>query len=205
LPPLSFSYFDPIARRYATVTSAPLHVTITPAPGDTSAPAPLPPSPTVAGDAAAVSGAGSLRPDHALPPAGVRSLRPLYLQAPFLAVPAALVLGFAAAAWRQRRPTDVAAGARRRRQRQLGATHRALAAGEAAARAEDPVAFCAAARQLIAARVANPGEGGEAPQELRELQLIADAQRYGATPSTAVEWSRWLEVLRRAAVEPEAA
>jgi len=202
LPSLSFSYFDPIARRYATVTSAPLHVTITPAPGDTSAPAP---SVAVAGDAAAQSVADGLRPDHALPATAIRSLRPLYLQGPFLAVPAALVLGFAAAAWRQRRPADVAAGARRRRQRRLGATQRALAAGEAAARAGDPVAFCAAARQLIAARVANAGEGGAAAQELQELQLIADAQRYGDTPGTAVEWSRWVEVLRRAAIEPETA
>jgi hypothetical protein len=208
LPPLSFSYFDPIERRYATVTSAPLQVTITPAPGDTSAPAPLtPPAGTVVGDAAPGPGAGGLRPDHALPASGVRSLRPLYLQAPFLAVPAVLVLGFAAAAWRQRRPARVAGGARRRRQRrrQLGATQRALAAGEAAARAGDPIAFCAAARQLIAARLADALEDGAAPQELQQLQLIVDAQRYGDTPSTAVEWSRWLEVLRRAAIEPEAA
>jgi hypothetical protein len=207
LPALSFSYFDPVARRYATVTAAPLHVTITPAPGEPSAPAPQSPA---AADASGVAVAvGSLRPDHAVPATGVRSLRPLYLQTPFLGLPVALVLGFAGAAWRlrrpaARRPAGVAAGARRRRRRERSAVQCALAAGEAAAQAGDPAAFCAAARQLIAARLIETGAGGTLAN-LRALELIADAQRYADAPTAAVDWSQWLEALRRAAIEPEAA
>jgi len=210
LPPLSFSYFDPIARRYATLTSAPLQVKITPAPGEPSAPVPLTPADADVSGTAAAALAGGLRPDHAVPALGVRSLRPLYLQIPFLAVPAALVLGFAGAAWRlrrpgSRRPSSVAASVRRRRRRERDAVQRALAAGETAAQAGDPAAFCAAARQLIAARLIETGAGETPPLELRALQLIADAQRYAAMPTAAVDWSHWLEALRRAAIEPEAA
>jgi hypothetical protein len=60
------------------------------------------------------------------------------------------------------------------------------------------MAFCAAARALIAARLA-PAADRTPPQELLELLLIADQQRYADSPTTAVEWSRWLAVLRRAA------
>jgi hypothetical protein len=207
LPPLSFSYFDPIARRYETITSAALRVTITAAPGDTSAPAPLTPGASVASGAGAGTEpeAGGLRPDHAVADIGVRSLRPLYLQNSFLAVPAALVVGFAGVAWRRRRVAGVAAELHERRLRQRSASQRAVAAGESAAQAGDPIAFCAAARALIDAQLAYVPEGGAVPQELRELSLLADAERYAAAPPAAVDWSRWLEILRRAAILSEAA
>jgi len=219
LPPLSFSFFDPEARRYATVTSTPLQVTITPAAGDPSAPVAISvpdgtstsggtPAPgSVAGGPAPTT--GGLRPDHAVSGSSVRSLRPLYLQAPFLAGSAVLVLGFAGSAWRVGRVARGAADLQRRRVRRHSAIQRALAAGEAAAQARDSLAFCVAARELIDAQrplvpdvdgqFANLHGGAVLPPELQELALIVDAQRYASAPPIAVDWSRWLETLRRAA------
>jgi hypothetical protein len=198
LPPLRFSYFDPVARRYATLTSVPLRVTITPALGDISAPAPPKPGAVAGGDGTAQR-AGGLRPDHALTETPVRTLRPLYLQAPFLALPALCVLGFAGAAWRQRRRVGTTHAGGRRQRAGLRAARHALAAGEAAASAGDSLAFCAAARELLAAR----GGHGDDVQELQNLLLLVDAQRYAEAPPAAVDWSRWLAALRLAARDLE--
>jgi hypothetical protein len=204
LPPLSFSFFDPVARRYATVTSAALQVTITPAPGDPSAP--VPPGPTTQGSSVTGSAAGSpgamtggLRPDHAVSESGVRTLRPLVLQAPFLAGSAVLMVGFAAALWRVRRGAGDAADGERRRLRRLSALQRALAAGEAAAQEQDSRAFCVAARELLDAQRASLPNGHRLPPQSQELELLVDAQRYAAAPPIAVDWPRWLETLRGAA------
>jgi hypothetical protein len=94
LPGLVFSYFDPNTRRYETVRTAPLAVTITPAAADAAPPAT---DAATAGAASSAAGGGAttdaaadsgLRPDHAVTSGGhVPSLRPLYLRPLFFGIP----------------------------------------------------------------------------------------------------------------------
>src|SRR5579871_4881415 len=93
LPALSFSYFDPNAKKYETARSAALSVTISPSQADSSLTAAqvaagAPPSDRKAAE--------SLRPDHPEGSARVASLVPLYLQPKFLILPSVLVLAFSA-------------------------------------------------------------------------------------------------------------
>src|SRR6202000_2895173 len=90
IPALSFSYFDPNARKYETARSAPLSVTISPAQVDST---------LTASQVAATIGpkaenkmTDALRADHPEGPGRAASLTPLYLQPRFLAVPSFLVL-----------------------------------------------------------------------------------------------------------------
>ena len=93
IPEISFSYYDPQTRRYEQAHTTPIEVTIATSLADRSL---SPPS-----DAKIPRGGlpgqftQGLRPDHATSQRYVRSLRPLYFQAQFLAVPATLALIFA--------------------------------------------------------------------------------------------------------------
>jgi hypothetical protein len=169
LPGLSFSYFDPNTRRYETVRTLPLAVTITAAAADASMP-PAAADTTAERGASDASGApdgsgapdageadqpaavaAGLRADHPII-AGQRvaSLRPLYLRPVFLAIPGLLCFSFAAAWWRLD-PRE------RVRPRRRSAQERALAKAAAlslqrvvsAAAAGDPAGFFLAASNAV--------------------------------------------------------
>jgi hypothetical protein len=91
IPALSFSYFDPETKRYERAQTAPIKVTIDAARADGS----LEAAATTPGARLANRAAELPRPDHAPTPAA-ETLVPLYLQPRYLAIPAALVLLFAA-------------------------------------------------------------------------------------------------------------
>src|SRR6202012_3883799 len=144
LPALSFSYFDPNAKKYATVRSAPLSVTISPAQADSSLTASQ-----VAASAASTNkkAAESLRADHPEGAPRVASLVPLYLQPKFLVLPSVLALAFSAAWLFARRRLELEQGSQPRMP--ATAAKRVLSQMEAAARAKNAALFFELARRSM--------------------------------------------------------
>jgi hypothetical protein len=213
LPGLTFSYFDPVTRRYATARSASLSVSISPSLAD-SRTAPQAPSPGALPDN---KYAAELRPDHAETPA-TSSLIPLYLQAKFLAVPSIVVLAFAAG-WvslRRRRGVGVRESASDRIASR--AAKRTLAQMQAAARAGDAALFFDSARSavqsMLAARwqlapeeitTAELESRVGAESDIRELFALADEAKYSGRKLNATDFSRWLRIVRRHLMSEKAA
>ena len=97
LPELTFSYFDPSARRYEVVHSAPLSAQVIPAPEGKALVGSLPTPPVPAAASPATPGAqGGLQPDHAASGGFVSSLVPLYYRPAYLALPALCALALPA-------------------------------------------------------------------------------------------------------------
>jgi hypothetical protein len=196
LPALSFSYFDPNARRYETARSVPLNVTIAPSLADSALTASQ-----VAANAAATGALKSplgLRRDHLGHDARIRSLIPLYLQPKFLAIPSFLVLAFAAG-W---------VGVRRRRD-ESRSLKRVMAPMEASARAGHQTLFFDSARgtlqHLFAAQwqlLPEEVTTGEikarlgADNEVHRLFSLADESKYSGRAPDATDFVRWLAVVR---------
>jgi hypothetical protein len=205
LPGLSFSYFDPNARRYETARSAPLSVSISPSLADSVT---APPSAGAAGPESKYS--AGLRPDHVEMAARSTSLIPLYLQPRFLGIPSLIALAFVAG-W---------AGARRRRG--LGesgygsnppssrAAKRVLAQMQAAARTGNAAVFFDAAQTALQALLAarwqiDPEEVTTAEVEARvgaqndlyQLFTLADESRYSGREPNATDFARWLRIVRQ--------
>jgi hypothetical protein len=195
LPALSFSYFDPSARKYETARSAPLSVTISPSQADsTLTAAQVAASAGSKGDA---KSAEALRADHPEGTSRTASLIPLYMQPKFLAVPSLLVLAFSAA-W---------AAAKRRRRREQGGTgyaripsksaQRVLAHMEAAARAKNAALFFELARGALERLYAAEMDARLADDEqLRELFNYADESKYSGHELQATHFAQWLSVVR---------
>jgi hypothetical protein len=203
IPALSFSYFDPTARRYETARSSPLAVTISPSLADNSLTAPT----TVAGaEPSATNKQPGLRPDHAGVDSLAASLIPLYLQPKFLAIPALLALVLAGGWWRtRRRPDEIA-----RERADKAAIARLLSQMDAAARAGDAAAFFAAARgairQAMAARwrvapddVTTAELGARLERDgdiIRRLFALADEAQYAGHALNDTDFVRWSRVVR---------
>jgi BatD DUF11 like domain len=202
LPGLSFSYFDPNARRYETARSAPLSVSISPSLADQA------PSAISAG-AAKPEGkyTAGLRPDHVDAATPTSSLVPLYLQPRFLGIPSFIVLAFAAG-W---------AGARRRRGEgesvdrvSSKAAKRVLGQMQAQARTGNAAGFFDSARtalqgslavrwQLLPEDVTTDEVEARlgAQDDIRELFALADESKYSGRELNATDFARWLRIVRR--------
>src|SRR5262249_2340289 len=142
-PALSFSYFDPNAKKYETARSAPLSVTISPSQADNSLTAAQVAAGAPQSDKKA---ADSLRPDHPEGSAHVASLMPLYMQPKFLILPSVLALAFSAMWMAMRRRRDEE-GPRGRIPSKTA--KRVLAQMEAAARARNAALFFELARRSM--------------------------------------------------------
>jgi len=208
LPALTFSYFDPHAKRYETARSPPLSVTISPSLADSTQMAP-------ALAARAASGAvdklaEGLKPDHAASQSGMSSLIPPYLQPRFLALPSLLALAFAGG-WvgtrRRRNPAERVAARNRVAWR---ATKRALAQMEAAARTGNPALFFNSARaamqQSLAARwQLAPDEVTTAEvqarlsedEDIQQVFALADESKYSGRDLNSTDFARWMRAVRQ--------
>jgi hypothetical protein len=205
LPALTFTYFDPSTRRYATARSVPLSVKISPSLADSTV---SPDAGTVASAATDKYGSG-LRPDHAIGVSFAQTLTPLYLRRWFLAVPSLLALAFAGgwfAARRRMAPNRKSAKSHRAA---LKAAKRVLADMEAAARRGDVAAFFDVARtamqevlaanwqmtleQVTTAEVLD--RVGQEEQEIRQLFTLADESKYSGHKLGSIDFARWMRMV----------
>ena len=204
LPGLSFSYFDPNARRYETARSTPLSVSISPSLADSLT---LPPSVGSAGPGNNIYAPG-LRPDHADAATATPSLVPPYLQPRFLGIPSFIVLAFAAgwAAARRRRASSVSEPVSDRSSSR--AAKRVLAQMQAAARTRNAAVFFDSARTalqpLLATRwqiepedvtTAEVEARVGAEDDLRQLFALADESKYSGRELNATDFARWLRIV----------
>jgi len=214
LPALTFAYFDPATRRYETLQTSPLSITISPATADSAPTARQTGSGTGMAEITRMAG---WRPDRTGPGAFASSLMPLYLQPQFLTIPSLLTLMFAAAWFRLRGLADPDHRALLRDRSLSKATQRALAQLEEAARAGDSARFFALARRTLQetlaarwqmapelittgevdARLARDGGG----DEIRRLFALADEADYAAQGLHATDLSRWTQIVRRQTLE----
>jgi hypothetical protein len=199
IPGLEFSYFNPSTRHYERARTPPIKVTIAASLADSSRSAPA--EEQISSGSAPNQFARGLRPDHPPPRRLVSELRPLYLQAPFLAVPATLAL-ILAGSWFAVRPNSARATSK-------AAAH-ALAQLDAAARRGDSSAFFAMARDALlrafAARwrlapddvtVAElKSRLGAAGEDVSRLFTLADEAKYSDHEPGNTDFQRWLSLIR---------
>jgi hypothetical protein len=196
VPPLAFSYFDPVQRRFQTATSAPITVNVTSGLADAMAALSVP-----------ANGAlfSALRPDH---PADAEqsSLVPLYLRPAFLFAPSVTIALFAAGWAGMRRRIALVPG-----QSLSKAMRRQWLGLNAAADARDAARFSTTARTLLqetlaqrwkidAAQVTSEAiqaRLGAAGEEIRQVFLLADETQYGNRDPNDVDFARWIQVVHR--------
>jgi hypothetical protein len=208
LPALGFSYFDPNTRRYETVHSSPLSVTISPALADSTLTAPQ----AAANAASALVNKFSegLKPDHDATGVVTVSLIPPYLQPRFLTVPSVLALLFAGGWVGTRRRRYSIAGIPARNRATSKATKRVLAQMQAAARANNAALFFNAARtalqQILGAQwqmAADQVTTAEVQARLsgdaaiQQLFALADESKYSGRDFGATDFVGWMRAVRR--------
>jgi hypothetical protein len=146
--------------------------------------------------------ARGLRPDHPQLRSSVSEIRPLYFQAPFLAVPATLAL-ILAGSWFAVRPNPARAISK--------SAERALAQLDAAAQSGDSSSFFELARtallQTFAARwQISPdlitaadlrARLGPAGEDIERLCALADEAKYSDYDPGSTDFQRWLGLVRR--------
>jgi hypothetical protein len=198
IPGLELSYFNPTTRHYERARTPPIKVTIAASLDDSSLSAPA--EEQISGGAWSEFAQG-LRPDHPPPRRLVSELRPLYLQAPFLAVPATLALILAGSLFAVR-PSSARAASK--------AAARALAQLDAAARRGDSSAFFGMARDALMRAFAarwqlapddvtvaelrsRLGADGE---DVGRLFTLADEAKYSDHEPGTTDFQRWLGLIR---------
>ena len=207
VPPLAFSYFDPVARRFQTATSAPIIVNVTSNMTDV-----LPTQSAAAAGGAALS---MLRPDHAVGPADVAasSLVPLYLRPAFLVAPS-MTVALLAGGWAALRrrfalaPEQLMSKGMRRQWLNL----------KAAAAARDAGLFAVTARNLLQGTLAQrwkmpaaevTGDAiqsrlGSAGEQVRQLFIMADEIQYGVRDQNDLDFAHWMQIVHRQISDTEA-
>jgi hypothetical protein len=208
VPPLSFSYFDPSTKRYETVHSAPLHVTISPSLADSTQTA-LQVAASGA-SAAANKAAEGLKPDHGAAEAMVSSLIPPYLQPRFLAIPSLLAVAIAGAWMAVRRRANPTGRVSARNRFVAKKNQRVLTQMEAAARAGNAAVFFNAARDALQQTLAVRWQVG--PEEvtaaevrarlgddpdIEQLFALADESKYSDQDLRTADFARWMHAVRQ--------
>ena len=199
IPGLEFSYFNPNTRQYERAHTEPIKVTVAASLADSS----LNALAAAQGPNSALAGQSTrgLRPDHPRPQSSVSELRPLFFQAPFLAVPATLAL-ILAGSWLAVRPHPA--------RRTSKAAERVLAQLDAAARSGDSSSFFEVARnsllQTFATRWQMSPEQitftelkarlGTAGEDIERLFALADEAKYSDYTPGGGDFQRWLTLIR---------
>jgi hypothetical protein len=203
VPGLSFSYFDPNARRYETARSSPLGVTISPSLADSSLTGPTNVPSAEPSDGNKQPG---LQPDRAAAQSLTASLIPPYLQPRFLMIPSLLALMLAVGWWRTRRPALDHASERATK----NAIARLLLQMDAAARSGDAAVFFGAARGAIERALGarwqlkpddvtmdelNSRLEGDV-ETIRRLFALADEAQYAGHALDDTDFVRWSQIVR---------
>jgi hypothetical protein len=199
IPALEFSYFNPTTQHYERAHTQPITVMVGASLADSSLGGPA--EAQNPNGALARQAARGLRPDHPQPQSSVSELRPLYFQAPFLTVPATLVL-FLAGTLLAVRPHPARITSK--------AAKRALAQLDAAARSGDSASFFEVARQALlqtfAARWRMSPDRitgaelkarlGAASEDIERLFALADEAKYSDYEPGGTDFQRWLGLVR---------
>jgi hypothetical protein len=214
LPALTFSYFDPAARRYQTAHGTPLKVTIAPSVADSSLSAPQAgsaSSPALANAKTPTSQpSAGMRPDHVANDDGVGTLVPLYLRPRFLALSSLLALAFVGGWLVLRRGSRADGSIERGRRAAAKAANRVIKDMEAAARARNTAQFFNVARMAVvgklAARWQVPPEDvtidevnarlGDEGAEIQKILALADEANYSGHQLTATDLEHWIQIVR---------
>ena len=199
IPELEFSYFNPNTRRYERAHTEPIKVTVAASLAESSLSA-LAAAQGPNGALTSQSARG-LRPDHPRPQSSVSELRPLFFQAPFLAVPTTLAL-ILAGSWLAVRPHPV--------RRTSKTTARAIAQLEAAARSGNSSLFFEVARNALLQTFATRWQMSPDQITLTELKArldtagedverlfgLADEAKYSDYAPGSTDFQRWLTLVR---------
>jgi hypothetical protein len=200
IPGIEFSYFNPNTQHYERTQTQPIKVTVAASLADSSLGAPVAGAQGSNGFLVSQAARG-LRPDHPPPRSSVRELRPLYFQAPFLTVPAALALLLAGGLFAVRpHPARVTSKA----------AERTLAQLDVAARAGDPASFFEMARKVLLQTFAARWQMsvdqitgselqarlGAAGEDVERLFALADEAKYSNYEAGGTDFQRWREVIR---------
>ena len=199
IPGLEFSYFNPNTRQYERARTQPIKLTIAASLADRSLSALT--GPQSLNGAPSSQSARGLRPDHPRPQRLVSEMRPLYFQAPFLAVPTTLAL-ILAASWFAVRPNPARATSK--------AAQRALAQLDAAARSGDAASFFDVARSALLQTFAEQWQMapdqitvaelkarlGPAGEDIERLCALADEAKYSDYEPGSTDFQRWLRLIR---------
>jgi hypothetical protein len=192
IPSLAFSFFDPGTRRYETVRSAALPVTVSPSAADSAAGMP-PATVAAAGDAQR----GGLRPDHAEVTPRTDSLIPGYLRPQYWGVTSSLALllggGWIALRRRERNARDLQRQRERLRREAGDACLKQMAAATAAG---DAAMFFSSARSYLTMADLDTRPGEDAG-DIRQLFLLADEANYSGGPPQAADFEHWTNLVRR--------
>jgi hypothetical protein len=204
---LTFSFFDPDTRRYETVRSSPLSLTVTPPAGGVAG---LAPSAAGAVGTLASEARNGLRPDHGLNEAAIASLVPLYFQPRFLAIPSVLVLLFAGGWVELRRRAGGADEFGSTRGRVSSRTAAVLKQLQAASRSGDTALYFNTARSALqrslAARwhvaperitAADIGVRLGDGEDVRQIFVLADEANYAGRELQSADFERWTQIVRR--------
>jgi hypothetical protein len=209
LPALSFSYFDPNARRYETAHTESLTIEVTPAAATAASPTPGAPAAAAPLAPAIGKGTAALRADHA-PGGNVgNSLLPFYYQPQFMAMPALLLLAVSGVWLWLRHLERRVEGGRVSGLRPI-APGRIVAEMTRASAAGDEQDFFHAARaglrNVLAARwqlapesvtVAEIDARLGSDSEVRRLFVLADEAMYSERRFTRSELEHWKRVVLR--------
>jgi hypothetical protein len=195
LPPLSFNYFDPVARRYATASGSALNVMIS-APLANSAPMQTAAAPTSAAVKALL-----LRPNHADAGVHAQYLTPVYLRTAFLSAASVLAAALALGVLLLGRASVTGLTPAMKRQ---------LAAMDAARRSGNATSFLATAHTTLRAALAERWQLdpalisvsllreklGEADSEVLQLFFMAEEALYSGQAPSSLDFSHWTQVVR---------
>jgi len=197
IPALEFSYFNPNTQRYERASTEPIKVIVAASLADRSLEGPA----GALGGASTRQSPGGLRSDHRGAQGSVSELRPLYFQASFLAVPAALVL-ILAGSWFVVRPQPARVTSR--------AAERALAHLDAAARSCDAASFFELARSVLLQTFADrwhmapdqisaselQARLGAVGEDVERLFALADEAKYSQYEAGGTDFQQWLGLVR---------
>jgi len=177
VPVRRFSYFDPEARRYVTLTTTPIALAIAPVPGTRGA-GPLARSAPAGGGATADGDAFELAPNEVTIGTLRKAHAPVATRPWFLAAQALPLAGLAAGlVWLRRRERRLADPSWVRARAAARATRAHVEAMERAEQAGDRAAFFAAARRAVQECVAARRGGTAASLTLAEIEASLDGGR----------------------------
>jgi len=226
VPPIEFSWFDPVTGHYAEARTAPLTVAIKPASPDTTparaAPAGGNPVTAAAGAPAAASDTptgDALRPDHVERGHGSGSLMPHYYQPAYLALPSVLLIAFSGAWFWVHRREQQARGVQSGRDGTFSLeTEPLLELMDDACVSGDSELFFRSARTALQRNLAAKWRLPPDRVSLEDVDArlgagsvvakvfkLADEAAYSGLKLTAADFQRWKQLIRRQLTDSEAA